>query len=276
MRKIIDLHTHSYYSDGALSPRDIVSRAINAGCNYLSLTDHDSVEGIEEAEKFAKNSEINFIKGVEISAKYNSQSIHIVGLGIDSNEKSLLEGLYKNNQVRINRAKKISDGLSKVGIHCAYEKARMLSRTDYLTRTHFAQMLIKEKVCHNISSVFKKYMTGKKPGSVRVEWSSTIDVIKWIHQAGGIAVLAHPHRYKMSLTKLRKLARDLKMEGLDAIEIVNSFSKHEDIAIAKKIADENKLLYSCGSDFHGWSSQTIEIGNIPKYDFGRNLVINFL
>jgi len=276
MRKIIDLHTHSYYSDGALSPRDIVSRAINAGCNYLSLTDHDSVEGIEEAEKFAKNSEINFIKGVEISAKYNSQSIHIVGLGIDSNEKSLLEGLYKNNQVRINRAKKISDGLSKVGIHFAYEKARMLSRTDYLTRTHFAQMLIKEKVCHNISSVFKKYMTGKKPGSVRVEWSSTIDVIKWIHQAGGIAVLAHPHRYKMSLTKLRKLARDLKMEGLDAIEIVNSFSKHEDIAIAKKIADENKLLYSCGSDFHGWSSQTIEIGNIPKYDFGRNLVINFL
>jgi len=276
MRKIIDLHTHSYYSDGALSPRDIVSRAINAGCNYLSLTDHDSVEGIEEAEKFAKNSEMNFIKGVEISAKYNSQSIHIVGLGIDSNEKSLLEGLYKNNQVRINRAKKISDGLSKVGIHFAYEKARMLSRTDYLTRTHFAQMLIKEKVCHNISSVFKKYMTGKKPGSVRVEWSSTIDVIKWIHQAGGIAVLAHPHRYKMSLTKLRKLARDLKMEGLDAIEIVNSFSKHEDIAIAKKIADENKLLYSCGSDFHGWSSQTIEIGNIPKYDFGRNLVINFL
>ena len=235
MRKIIDLHTHSYYSDGALSPRDIVSRAINAGCNYLSLTDHDSVEGIEEAEKFAKNSEMNFIKGVEISAKYNSQSIHIVGLGIDSNEKSLLEGLYKNNQVRINRAKKISDGLSKVGIHFAYEKARMLSRTDYLTRTHFAQMLIKEKVCHNISSVFKKYMTGKKPGSVRVEWSSTIDVIKWIHQAGGIAVLAHPHRYKMSLTKLRKLARDLKMEGLDAIEIVNSFSKHEDIAIAKKL-----------------------------------------
>ena len=276
MRIIIDLHTHSYYSDGALSPRVIVCRAINAGCNYLSLTDHDSVEGIEEAEKFAKNSEMNFIKGVEISAKYNSQSIHIVGLGIDSNEKSLLEGLYKNNQVRINRAKKISDGLSKVGIHLAYEKARMLSRTDYLTRTHFAQMLIKEKVCHNISSVFKKYMTGKKPGSVRVEWSSTIDVIKWIHQAGGIAVLAHPHRYKMSLTKLRKLARDLKMEGLDAIEIVNSFSKHEDIAIAKKIADENKLLYSCGSDFHGWSSQTIEIGNIPKYDFGRNLVINFL
>jgi len=276
MRKIIDLHTHSYYSDGALSPRDIVSRAINAGCNYLSLTDHDSVEGIDEAEKFAENSEMNFIKGVEISAKDNSQSIHIVGLGIDSNEKSLLEGLYKNNQVRINRAKKISDGLSKVGIHFAYEKARMLSRTDYLTRTHFAQMLIKEKVCHNISSVFKKYMTGKKPGSVRVEWSSTIDVIKWIHQAGGIAVLAHPHRYKMSLTKLRKLARDLKIEGLDAIEIVNSFSKHEDIAIAKKIADENKLLYSCGSDFHGWSSQTIEIGNIPKYDFGRNLVINFL
>jgi len=276
MRIIIDLHTHSYYSDGALSPRVIVCRAINAGCNYLSLTDHDSVEGIEEAEKFAKTRNINFIKGVEISAKYNSQSIHIVGLGIDSNEKMLLDGLQRNNQVRIERAKKISDGLRKVGIHGAYEKARVLSKTDYLTRTHFAQMLVKEEVCHNISSVFKRYMTGKKPGSVSVEWSSTIDVIKWIHQAGGIAVLAHPHRYKMSLTKLRKLVRDLKMEGLDGIEILNSFSKSKDIAIAKKIADENKLLYSCGSDFHGWPNQTIELGNIPKYDLGVNSVINFL
>jgi len=276
MRIIIDLHTHSYYSDGALSPRVIVCRAINAGCNYLSLTDHDSVEGIEEAEKFAKTRNINFIKGVEISAKYNSQSIHIVGLGIDSNEKILLDGLQRNNQVRIERAKKISDGLRKVGIHGAYEKARVLSKTDYLTRTHFAQMLVKEEVCHNISSVFKRYMTGKKPGSVSVEWSSTIDVIKWIHQAGGIAVLAHPYRYKMSLTKLRKLVRDLKMEGLDGIEILNSFSKSKDIAIAKKIADENKLLYSCGSDFHGWPNQTIELGNIPKYDLGVNSVINFL
>jgi len=276
MRIIIDLHTHSYYSDGALSPRVIVCRAINAGCNYLSLTDHDSVEGIEEAEKFAKTRNINFIKGVEISAKYNSQSIHIVGLGIDSNEKILLDGLQRNNQVRIERAKKISDGLRKVGIHGAYEKARVLSKTDYLTRTHFAQMLVKEEVCHNISSVFKRYMTGKKPGSVSVEWSSTIDVIKWIHQAGGIAVLAHPYRYKMSLTKLRKLVRDLKMEGLDGIEILNSFSKSKDIAIAKKIADENKLLYSCGSDFHGWPNQTIELGNIPKYDLGGNSVINFL
>ena len=276
MRIIIDLHTHSYYSDGALSPRVIVCRAINAGCNYLSLTDHDSVEGIEEAEKFAKTRNINFIKGVEISAKYNSQSIHIVGLGIDSNEKILLDGLQRNNQVRIERAKKISDGLRKVGIHGAYEKARVLSKTDYLTRTHFAQMLVKEEVCHNISSVFKRYMTGKKPGSVSVEWSSTIDVIKWIHQAGGIAVLAHPYRYKMSLTKLRKLVRDLKMEGLDGIEILNSFSKSKDIAIAKKIADENKLLYSCGSDFHGWPSQTIQLGNIPKYNYGKNLVINFL
>ena len=190
----IDLHTHSYYSDGLLSPKEVVIKAVNAGCNFFSLTDHDTIAGLNEAKKFAESFNLTFINGVEISAQQNSQSIHIVGLGINPSEKLLLDGLKKNNQFRIDRAKKISEGLDRVGIQRAYEKARALSKTDYITRTHFAQMLIKENVCSNMSSVFKRYMTGKKPGAVKGEWALSAEVINWIHRAGGLAILAHPLR----------------------------------------------------------------------------------
>jgi len=272
----IDLHTHSYYSDGLLSPKEVVRKAVNAGCNFFSLTDHDTLLGLEEAKKFAESFNLTFINGVEISAQQNSQSIHIVGLGINPSEKLLLDGLKKNNQFRIDRAKKISEGLDRVGIQRAYEKARALSKTDYITRTHFAQMLIKENICSNMSSVFKRYMTGKKPGAVKGEWALSAEVINWIHRAGGLAILAHPLRYKMTLNKLKKLVKDLKFLGLDGIEVVNSFSSAEDIRVSKMIADENEMLYSGGSDFHGWNDQTIELGNIPKFDYGEKLVINYL
>jgi len=272
----IDLHTHSYYSDGVLSPKEIVEKAVNAKCEFLSLTDHDSIEGLSEASKYSKCFNLGFINGVEVSAKFNSQSIHIVGLGINPDERTLKEGLKKNNKYRIDRAKKISEGLFEVGIERAYEKASAISKTKYITRTHFAQMLIQEKICSNMSSVFKRYMTGKKPGSVKVEWASSEEVINWIHKAGGIAILAHPLRYKMTLTKLKKLVHSLKILGLDGIEIVNSFSKFEDIKIAKLIADENELLYSSGSDYHGWPNQTIQLGGVPEYDFGRKSVIDYL
>ena len=272
----IDLHTHSYYSDGLLSPKDVVKKAVNAGCDFFSLTDHDTLEGLEEAKKFAESFNMMFINGVEISSQQNTQSIHIVGLGINPNEKLLLNGLKKNNQFRVDRAKKISEGLGKVGIFGAYEKARALSRTGYITRAHFAQMLIKENICPNMPSVFKRYMTGKKPGAVKGEWASSFEVINWIHQAGGLAILAHPLRYKMTLTKLKKLVKSLKLLELDGIEIVNSFSSADDIRVSKMIADENEMLYSGGSDFHGWNDQTIELGNIPKFDYGEKLVINYL
>jgi len=272
----IDLHTHSYYSDGVLSPKEIVEKAVNAKCDFLSLTDHDSTEGLLEASEYSRCFNLGFINGVEVSAKFNSQTIHIVGLGINPKEKTLIEGLKKNNTFRIDRAKKISEGLFEAGIEKAYEKARAISKTDYITRTHFAQMLIQEKICPNMSSVFKKYMTGRKPGSVKGEWGSSEEVIHWIHKAGGLAILAHPLRYKMTLTKLKKLVNSLKALGLDGIEIVNSFSRFEDIEVAKMIADKNELLYSSGSDYHGWPNQTIELGVTPEYDFGKKSVMNYL
>jgi len=273
---IADLHTHSYYSDGVLSPKDIVMKAVNAGCDYLSLTDHDSIEGLTEASIYSKDFSLNFIQGVEISAKHLSQSVHIVGLGINSNNKFLVHGLMKNNKLRIDRAKEIGKSLAHAGIENAYEKTKSLSKTKYITRTHFAQMMIKENICNNLSSVFKKYMTGNKPGAVKVDWASSVEVINWIHQSGGLAILAHPLRYKLTLTKMKKLVSELKEIGLDGIEIVNSFSSLDDITKSKTIADDYELLYSCGSDFHGWPNQSIELGKIPLYDYGKKFVLNYL
>ena len=273
---IVDLHTHSYYSDGVLSPKDIVMNAVNAGCNFLSLTDHDSIEGLNEASMCSKDLNLNFIQGVEISAKHLSQSVHIVGLGINPNNKFLPDGLMGNNQLRIDRAKEIGKSLAHAGIENAYEKTKSLSKTKYITRTHFAQMMIREKVCNNLPSVFKKYMTGNKPGAVKVDWASSVEVINWIHQSGGLAILAHPLRYKLTLTKMKKLVSELKEIGLDGVEIVNSFSSLDDITKSKTIADDYELLYSCGSDFHGWPNQSIELGKIPLYDYGKKFVLNYL
>ena len=132
---IVDLHTHSYYSDGVLSPKDIVMKAVDNGCDFLSLTDHDSVEGLTEASICSKDLNLNFIQGVEISAKHLSQSVHIVGLGINPNNKFLRDGLMGNNQLRIDRAKEIGSSLAHAGIEDAYEKTKSLSKTIHYKNT---------------------------------------------------------------------------------------------------------------------------------------------
>jgi len=273
---IADLHTHSHYSDGYLSPKDLIRTASDNNCTHLALTDHDSVKGLEQASEFAKLSNIKLINGVEVSSKFNHFSLHIVGLGIDHKNDSLLDGLERNNRFRVERAKKISEGLEIVGIEQPLIEAKKLSKTKNITRTHFAQMLVKKGICPNVQSVFKKFMTGNKPGAVKGEWIEASETIHQIHKAGGLAVLAHPFRYKLTLSKLKKIIISLKDAGLDGLEIVNSFSTSEETHLIKNIADENHLLYSFGSDFHGWPNQNIKIGGIPAFDYGDNSILDRL
>ena len=273
---IADLHTHSYYSDGYLSPKDLIQAASKSDCTHLALTDHDSVLGLKEANEFAELSGIKFINGVEVSTKLNNLSLHVVGLGINPKSDSLLDGLDTNNRHRVERAKKISEGLQIAGIEEPLIEAKKFSKTKNITRTHFAQMLVKKGICPNVQSVFKKFMTGNKPGAVKGEWIEASETIHQIHKAGGLAVLAHPFRYKLTLSKLKKIIISLKNVGLDGLEIVNSFSTSEETHLIKNIADENHLLYSFGSDFHGWPNQNIKIGGIPAFDYGDNSILDRL
>ncbi len=271
-----DLHNHSYYSDGVLSPRELVEESNKAGCDLFSLTDHDTTEGIIEAQLEADKLELTLINGVEISAFWHNMAIHIVGLGIDINSDILQNGLEHNRRLRKVRAEKIALGLWRSGIKDALEKAQKISGGSMLTRTHFAQMLIKEGHCKDMKSVFRRYLTGKKPGGVRVEWKTFDEVIHWIHSAGGKALIAHPFRYQMTHTKIKKMLYDFKEASGDGFEVVNANSSEEEISLGNQWSENYNLLASCGSDFHGWPNQRIQIGKLSDLPNPRRAVWSYL
>jgi len=258
----IDLHSHSYYSDGVLSPTEVVKLASQADCDLFSLTDHDTTDGIAEAQFEAEKLKLNLVNGVEISALWRNMAIHILGLGIDINNDVLQTGLKHNQKLRKERAEKIALDLWRSGIKDALEKTQSFSKTDMLTRTHFAQMLISEGYCKDMKAVFRRYLTGKKPGGVRVEWEGFDDVVHWIHSAGGKALIAHPFRYRMTHTKIKTMFNDFKCVLGDGIEVVTGTSSNEEIQLGNQWAGNFNLLATCGSDFHGWPNQRVRIGNL--------------
>ena len=265
----VDLHNHSYYSDGVFSPSEVVRLADEANCDLFALTDHDTTDGLNEARQTADKLSVDLVSGVEISAFWRNMTIHIIGLDIDINNDILQAGLVHNQQLRKERAKKIALGLWRAGIKDALEKTQALSKTDMLTRTHFAQMLIRESYCKDMKSVFRRFLTGKKPGASHVEWRSFDEVVGWIHAAGGLAVIAHPFRYRMTQTKIKNMLIDFKEVLGDGLEVVTATSTDEEITLSNRWAKEYKLLSSCGSDYHGWPNQRIQIGclrDLPNLD----------
>jgi len=271
-----DLHNHSYFSDGVLSPSEVVWLASDAGCDLFSLTDHDTTNGIAEAKDEAQKLGISLVNGVEISAFWRNSAIHIVGLGIDIDNDELQTGLEFNQNLRKERAKKIALGLWRSGIKDSLEKAQILSGGHMLTRTHFAQMLIQEGYCKDMKSVFRRYLSGRKPGGVRVEWKAFEEVIKWIQAAGGKALIAHPFRYRMTHTKIKKMLYDFKNAGGDGLEVVNANSSDEEISLGNQWSKDYNLLASIGSDFHGWPNQRVQIGNLADLPNNSRAIWRYL
>ena len=257
-----DLHNHSYYSDGVLSPTEVVKLAEKACCDLFSLTDHDTTDGLAEEKKEADKLNLKFINGVEISALWRNMAIHILGLGIDINNDVLQSGLEHNQKLRKERAEKIAIGLWRSGIKDALEKTQSFSKTEMITRTHFAQMLISEGYCKDMKAVFRRYLTGNKPGGVRVEWEDFDEIIRWIHAAGGKALIAHPFRYRMTHTKIKTMLNDFKCSLGDGLEVVTGNCSDVEIQLGNQWADKFNLLVTCGSDFHGWPNQRVRIGNL--------------
>ena len=273
---IIDLHNHSYYSDGVLSPKEVVSLAKEQGCDVFALTDHDTTDGLIEAQQQANKIGLKLIHGVEVSAMWRNMTVHIVGLDVDIENTTLQTGLKQHQAFRQVRAQKMARGLGGAGIFGAMEKTQAIAKTDMITRTHFAQMLIQEGICKDMKSVFKRFLTGKKPGGVIGKWAEYDAVIEWIHAAGGKAVLAHPFRYRMTNTKIKRMMTDLTEVGLDGVEVVTFHSTNEEISLMSKWADELDLLYSMGSDYHGWPNQRVEIGRLQPINESKKHILNLL
>ena len=272
----IDLHNHSYCSDGVLSPTEVVRLAKEQECDIFALTDHDTTDGLVEAKIEAGKLGLRFVPGVEVSAMWSNMTIHILGLGIDVNNKVLQAGLKQHQEFRAIRALKMARGLGGAGVVNAMEKTQAVAKRSMITRTHFAQMLIQEGICKDMKSVFKRFLTGKKPGGVKSEWAQYDEVISWIHTAGGVAVLAHPLRYRMTSTKVKRMMSDLAASGCDGVEVVTGSSSSDEITLVSQWANELGLLSSSGSDYHGWPNQRVRIGRLQDLPNQSKNILNSL
>ncbi len=263
-----DLHTHSTASDGTLSPTELVRRAKQRGVSVLALTDHDTTEGIAEAERAALSLGIELVAGVEMSVSWDPYVIHVVGLGIDSGCQELQRGLSGLREQRRQRAVEIGRRLQKNGIENAYSGALELSNGRLISRTHFAKFLVDRGYVENESKVFDKYLVSGKPGYVPGTWASLEQSVSWIKTAGGQAVIAHPARYPFTRTKLRTLIGEFREIGGEAIEVVSGNYTKDDCFTMARHAMDFELKGSVGSDFHGPDRFRADIGRMRELPEG--------
>lgn len=259
-----DLHCHSTASDGALSPRDLVSRAFEQGVNVLALTDHDTVDGLGEARLQAQQLGMRLINGIELSCTHLNQCLHIVGLNIDPDHPGLREGLSKQQALRDERAKRIADKLAKKGIPGVYEAVLVNAGKGEITRTHFAEYLLRQAYVNSMQEAFDRYLNKGQPAYVSTTWASLEEVVSWIVNAGGIAVLAHPLRYKLSNKWINRALAVFKEAGGQGIEVVNGRGSLEEVRLAQQFAERHQLVASTGSDFHAPDSPYLELGRLVE------------
>lgn len=264
----IDLHCHSTASDGALSPEDLIRRAGEKGVTHLALTDHDTISGLEEASRAAQATGISLVAGTELSCLWKSHTIHIVGLDFDIADKDMNAALERQNDNRWRRARTITEKLSKLRIDHLLEKATDKAGGDVPGRPHFARVLVEEGAVKDSAQAFKRYLGTGKAGDVKGFWPSLEEVVQWITSAGGIAVLAHPRKYKLTATKLRALTGDFRQAGGRAIEVSTSGQSSGDLGFLAELCRRENLLASQGSDFHFPGAPWCELGAIMKMPDG--------
>jgi predicted metal-dependent phosphoesterase TrpH len=270
-----DLHCHSTQSDGLLDPAAVVARAAQRGVETLALTDHDETAGLGQARAAAERHGIALVNGVEISATWNEQTLHIVGLQIDPGNDVLAGGLARVRSGRRRRAENIAAGLEQAGIAGSLEGARSyVTNPELVGRTHFARFLVARGHARDVASVFRKYLTAGKPGHVPHQWASLEQAISWIKVSGGVPVLAHPGRYKIDSAQRELLLGTFKELGGIAIEVVTGSHSAEQFAVWGRHAQRYGLLASMGSDYHGPRESYRDLGDLPDLPGGCTPVWN--
>ncbi len=265
----VDLHCHSNVSDGTLTPTALATRAKANGVDVWAMTDHDEVGGIAEARAVAKALALPFVPGVEISITWAGQTVHIVGLQIDENNTTLIEGLAATRGGREQRAREIAAQLAAAGIPDAFEGAlKFVGNPDLISRTHFARYIIELGLSHNLHDVFADYLGEGKPGFVPHRWATLQNAVEWIRSAGGIAVIAHPGRYKFSDLAFDALFSEFKDLGGAAIEVTTGSHTIDQYDYYAKVANNYGFLASRGSDFHGPGESRVDLGELPPLPSG--------
>jgi len=259
-----DLHCHSVVSDGTLSPEALAERAKANGVELWALTDHDEIGGLQRAAAAARAHGLPYLTGTEVSVTFAGQTVHIVGLGFDADDAALQQGLHNTRGGRQQRAMDMSESLAKVGIKDAYLGAlKFVGNPELISRTHFARFLVESGVCRETNEVFRKYLTEGKPGYVPHRWATLGDTVRWITQARGIAVIAHPGRYKFTANEEYALFTEFKSHGGQAVEVVTGSHTPPEYLKYAETAKEFGLAASRGSDFHSPDESHTELGTLP-------------
>ena len=259
-----DLHCHSVVSDGTLTPEELAARAKANGVELWALTDHDEIGGQHRAAAAARAQGMAYLTGVEISVTFADTTVHIVGLGFDPDNAQLARGLAATRDGRGERAKDMANQLAQVGIQGAYEGAlQFVGNPALISRTHFARFLVETGVCKETSEVFRKYLTEGKPGYVPHRWAALGDAVRWITEAGGMAVIAHPARYKFSANEEYALFSEFKQHGGRGVEVVTGSHSAAEYVTYAAMAKEFDLAASRGSDFHSPDESHTDLGTLP-------------
>jgi 3',5'-nucleoside bisphosphate phosphatase len=249
MSSRIDLHTHSHHSDGMLSPAELVGLAAQRQVGILALTDHDTVAGCAEARSACEAAGICFVAGVELSCQWRDRGIHIVGLGLDPADGALLAHCEAVLAQRCERIEAMAQRLTRAGLPgAALAAAARLARSP--TRTHLARALVDLGLVPDLEQAFARWLKRGRPGYVHAPWPQLPTAVQCIVGAGGIAVLAHPHRYSLSAGVLRELVADFKQAGGEAIEVSLAGMAPKDAERMASLARRYQLAGSVGSDFH--------------------------
>jgi len=259
-----DLHCHSVVSDGTLTPEVLAERAKTNGVELWALTDHDEIGGQKRALDAARAQGLKYLTGTEISVTFANETVHIVGLGFDTDNAAMVQGLRATRGGREQRAMEMSDGLAKVGIKGAYEGAlKFVGNPELISRTHFARFLVESGVCSETNEVFRKYLTEGKPGYVPHRWASLKDAVSWITGAKGLAIIAHPARYRFTPNEEYALFSEFKAHGGRGVEVVTGSHTAAEYVKYADTAKEFGLAASRGSDFHSPEESRTDLGTLP-------------
>ena len=259
-----DLHCHSVVSDGTLTPEQLAARAAANGVELWSLTDHDEIGGQDRAAAGARTHGMKYLTGAEISVTFAGETVHIIGLGFDAANAALLDGLRATRGGRGARAMDMAAQLATVGIRGAYEGAlKYAGNPELISRTHFARFLVETGVCRDTGEVFRRYLTEGNPGFVPHRWASLKDAVRWITAAGGMAVIAHPARYRFTANEEYALFTEFKAHGGRGVEVVTGSHSAAEYVRYGETAREFGLAASRGSDFHSPGESHTDLGQLP-------------
>jgi 3',5'-nucleoside bisphosphate phosphatase len=270
---LIDFHTHTTASDGALSPAEILQRASEAGVSLLAITDHDTVAGYRAAADIASDyASVQLVPGVEFSCVWSGTTIHIVGLGMDCDHPAMRRGLRRLDEARSQRGEKIAKRLADRGFEGSLAGALAQAGDSQLGRPHFSAWMVEQGHVADHNEAFDKYLGQGKTGDVKAFWPQLAEVVDWIVAAGGTAVIAHPLKYKYTRMKLRRLVVDFKAAGGQAIEVLSGRQTQDQVTQLQRLATEFELQVSAGSDFHRDGPYSPQLGvSLPRVAQGAGV-----